>query len=349
MQSEVPIWFSASQAIVCWFAGLALLSFWGGGVPEYLRATGARVRRDPGLFWLAAAVLVWALLGTGIWWRGAAHFDIALAVASTINNGFFVLAVAHFEHGPRWTKGLRAPRRRSAFLLFVAVGALAQAAWASATTGWMRQLPDVLLSFATLALLGWALAVSFARRGFRLLAILAVVAILSQVAAQWRDPAYHWVLMLASKTMTLTIFLALAMSWAHERARLSGLDLFFGGRLVGDRVEVLVAGEPRLMTPEVHRRLVVFALERVQHPADGGGFVNIKEKGIAHTHIARIVEQLALSDRVALFDNDGRSGYRLKVPPRHLGFDLQALRHRPELADLVEALARTLDVHRRVS
>src|SRR6185436_6839398 len=108
-------------------------------------------------------------------------------------------------------------------------------------------------------------------------------------------------------------------------------------------------GEERLMTPEVHRRLVVFALERVRNPTDGGGFVNIKEKGIAHTHIARIVEQLALSDRVALFDNDGRSGYRLKVPPRHLGFDLQALRHRPELADLVEALARTLDVHRRVS
>jgi hypothetical protein len=110
---------------------------------------------------------------------------------------------------------------------------------------------------------------------------------------------------------------------------------------------VEVAGEERLMTPEVHRRLVVFALERVRNPSDGGGFVNIKEKGIAHTHIARILEQLALADRMALFDNDGRSGYRLKVPPHHIGFDLTELRNRPELADLLDEVAASLAARHR--
>src|SRR5262245_18494948 len=124
----------------------------------------------------------------------------------------------------------------------------------------MRQLPDFVLSLATLLVLGWALAVSFARRGFHILAALACVAIASHIAAQWRVPDYNWVLMLVSKTATLTTFLALAMSWAHERARLSGLALRFTGVTEGERIAVDVDGERRWMTPEVHRRLLVFAV-----------------------------------------------------------------------------------------
>jgi hypothetical protein len=128
-----------------------------------------------------------------------------------------------------------------------------------------------------------------------------------------------------------------------------GLDLHFTGLREGDRIAVLVGGEKRLMTPEVHRRLLVFAVERVRNPTPGGGLVNIKEKGIAHTHIKRILEQLELEDRLALFDNDGRSGYRLKVPARNIGFDLQNLRDHPELGDLLDDLdrARALEGRKR--
>src|SRR5262249_21740686 len=211
------------------------------------------------------------------------------------------------------------------------------------------QFPDVVLSLATLAVLGWALAVSFARRGFRILAALSCIAVASQVAAQWRIPTYHWVLILVSKTATITTFLALAMSWAHERARISGLALFFTGRLEADRIVVEVDGERRSMTPEVHRRLLVFAVERVCNPTSGGGLVNIKEKGIAHTHIKRIVEQLGLEERVAVFDNDGRSGYRLKVPAQNIGFDVAELRNHAELHDLLDALEPALAGRRRPS
>jgi hypothetical protein len=137
------------------------------------------------------------------------------------------------------------------------------------------------------------------------------------------------------------------MSWAHERARISGLALFFMGRADADRIAVEVNGERRLMTPEVHRRLLVFAVERVCNPTGGGGLVNIKEKGIAHTHIKRMVEQLGLEDRVALFDNDGRSGYRLKVPAQNIGFDVVELRNHPELQDLLAVLEPVLAAHRR--
>lgn len=343
MPNAAPAWFGPAQAAICLFAGLALLSFWVGGVPEARRAPGAPVRRDPGIFWLCAAVLMWALLGFWTWLGAAGRgIDSALAVASTLNNGFFWLAVAHLDHGPERLNRLRAPAVRRVFLAAVAALALIIGLWTHATTGWLQQLPDVLLSLATLAVLGWALAVSFARRGFGILAVLACVAVASQVAAQWRVPQYNWVLILVSKTATITTFLALAMSWAHERARISGLALFFTGRAAADRIAVEVNGERRLMTPEVHRRLLVFAVERVCNPSGGGGLVNIKEKGIAHTHIKRIVEQLGLEDRVALFDNDGRSGYRLKLPAQNIGFAVLELRNHPELHDLLDALEPAL-------
>src|SRR5262249_31392327 len=67
-----------------------------------------------------------------------------------------------------------------------------------------------------------------------------------------------------------------------------------------------------------------------------------KEKGIAHTHIKRILEQLGLSDRVALFDNDGRSSYRLKIPAHNIGFDVAELRSHAELHDLLNRVAPAL-------
>jgi hypothetical protein len=338
-EASVPHWFGPSQAAICAFAGLALLSFWIGGVPEARPTPGARVRRDPGIFWLAAAVLAWAVLGawaaTGAQGRAV---DVALAVASTVNNGFFWLAIAHLDHGPARLKTLQSRRAQLVFLAAVALVAAAIGLWAHRTSGWMQQVPDVALSLVTLAALGWALAVSFARRGFHILAALACIAVVSQVAAQWRLPDYRWPLILVSKTLTLTTFLALAMSWAHERARLSGLGLRFTGRSEADRIIVELNGERRPMTPEVHRRLLVFAIERLRNSSHGGGMVNIKEKGIAHTHIKRIVEQLGFADRSQLFDNDGRSGYRLKLAPHNIGFDRTELRNHPELHDLLAAL-----------
>jgi hypothetical protein len=348
VETRSPLWFGASQAAICLFAGLALLSFWIGGVPEVRRAPGQPVRRDPGLFWLAAAVLAWALLGFWTWiGPQGPGVDAALAIASTVNNGFFWLAIAHLDHGPERLRFLRVPRVRWMFLAAVFGLAVAIGFWSRRTTGWVQQLPDVAFSVVTLVALGWALAVSFARRGFAMLAGLACVAVAMQIAAQWRVPDYNWVLILVSKTATITTFLALAMSWAHERARLSGLGLYFTGRLEGDRIAVEVDGERKLMTPEVHRRLLVFAAERVLNPTGGGGLVNIKEKGIAHTHIKRIVEQLGIEDRVALFDNDGRSGYRLKVPAHNIGFDLTELRNHAELQDLVDAIEPVVGLRRR--
>jgi hypothetical protein len=351
VDAHAPEWFGPSQAAICAFAGLALLSFWIGGVPEARPVPGARVRRDPGIFWLAAAVLAWAVLGVWTWSSAPAGpaVDVALAVASTINNGFFWLAVAHLDHGPARLKVLQPRRAQALFLGGVVVAAAAIGVWTYATRGSSQQLPDLVLSIATLAVLGWALAVSFARRGFHILAALACVAVASQVAAQWRLHDYNWALILVSKTLTLTTFLALAMSWAHERARLSSLGLRFTGRSEGDRIVVEVNGERRLMTPEVHRRLLVFAVERVRNATQGGGMLNIKEKGIAHTHIARIVEQLEFADRSQLFDNDGRSGYRLKLDPRNIGFDLGELGNHAELRDLLIEVTPALEARRRAA
>jgi hypothetical protein len=67
-----------------------------------LRSLGGKVRRDPGLFWLAAAVLCGRSSGCGPAFGGSGRgVDLPLVLASTINNGFFLLAVAHFDHGPR--------------------------------------------------------------------------------------------------------------------------------------------------------------------------------------------------------------------------------------------------------
>ena len=104
---------------------------------------------------------------------------------------------------------------------------------------------DFLYSFATLSVLVFGLCQSFHSRGFRGLAVLAGLSLVFQLVAQfpeldgnlrkgvfgsigtslvetpfwqgWMD--FRWFLILNSKLLVMTLFLALGFSWMHERAQ----------------------------------------------------------------------------------------------------------------------------------
>jgi hypothetical protein len=348
-----PDWYTSSQAIICLFSGGAILSIWLRGTPERERAAEHRPLRDPGLGWLSAAVLVWGVLALwlrlGVW--RSAEDDLRI-FASTLNSALFLLAAAYFDYGPERLKPLQAHRtwRLGVFAAALVVATLT-AILTLHTSSNLLHIPDFVLSLVTLLVLGYGLVRSFRLRGFGLLAALAVVALSTQAVAQIPEVRpdlltgdARWVLVLTSKTMAITTFLALAMSWAHEEAgrpasgevsvRFTGLqenhlyivELSAAKQFTNRRV---------LMTETPHKRFLMFAAKRLADPH--GGWIHLRSASLEHKDLARICQPTGLPGR-SLFENDRAGSYRLSIPPENIRFDLDRLSQIEDLRGLLAGL-----------
>ncbi len=154
-----PIWYSAAQAMLCFFGAILLFTLWQRGVSF----NGAR--RDPGLFYLSMAVLVWGLIGVGLVlrvcpWDWPLNHCMAAIIASTMSNAFLLLAIAYFEYGPIEFKIAQDDWKwHFSVLLSSTIVALwvwfVQSAW-----------PDFILSVTTLAILSMSAYLTFKSHGF---------------------------------------------------------------------------------------------------------------------------------------------------------------------------------------
>lgn len=218
------------QISVCTFAGIALLAIW-----HHITQRNALLQRDPGLLWLSIAVLVWGLAG----WidiaqaqqyqatdsTSAITFEGWKSMLSIFNSAFILLALPRFRHVPYMI--LPIVQSDSWRILVGLSFAFASLLTLLMLTGWIIPVKtnfiyaiDLAYAIFTLFFLGLMLWSSFEKRGLRLLAYLSVLSIvftlLAQILKLMDSPFYTILLNGVFKSILITLFFALALSWIEE-------------------------------------------------------------------------------------------------------------------------------------
>lgn len=217
------------QIVICCFAFLALLSIW-----QHITKNLAPKQRDYGLVWLSLAILVWALSGILEVFYGTnytnSQFDLTRyeglkSMLSIFNSAFILLALPRFKHVPatirpvvqsdswRWlvfsTFGFSA-----VLTLLMLMGVLIPKRITLISS------VDLIYAIFTLFFLGLTLWASFAKRGLKVLAYLAVISIAFTLAAQvlklGNSDFLKILLNCSFKTILIVLFFALALSWVEE-------------------------------------------------------------------------------------------------------------------------------------
>ena len=319
---------------------------------------GAPVR-DKGLLWLGLAVTMWGLQGLGLLLPLAPSAGtLAWRLLSSANNACLLIAASHLDYGVEFLQRVRAWRHwdKAAIggsvgvaLVTLALGALL------GPTSRMAQAPDIVLSAATLALFGFGLSRSFYKRGFAPMAALAVVAIGLLTIAQLPPTDLEalgmhgdrgWALNQVAKTLTVTVFLTLGMSWVHEVARRPSkgtVQLYFTGqtRLGGHRRRYIVRiGETQVEMRETpHRDLLVLALRRLaEKEREDGGWMPLPDLvgRLDESRIRRMREDLRPVGLDVAIESNFQKAYRLALAPDRIGFDRRALDEDTELGPLLK-------------
>jgi len=342
-----PLWYAASQAMLCFFGTILLFTLWQRGISF----NGAR--RDPGLFYLSMAVLVWALIGVGLVLRVCPpdwplNQCMAAVMASTMSNAFLLLAMAYFEYGPiefkiaqddwKWHFSvLLASIIVALWVLFV------QSAW-----------PDFLLSTTTLAILGASAYLTFKSHGFSATAIFSILVIVFVALTRyWESMAtscypftaeseWLWVLILTARAALILLFLAIGLSSRAGKAASVQTDEmaleFLGKNGSQNSWAIMLTMSPSFtnkrieMSAVLHKILLCFAAERKR----GDGWVKIKDK-FYPADLSRISKRLgALMPHI--FENDYNGSYRLRVTPNNIVINKQKFRAYPELMSLLGEL-----------
>lgn len=227
--TELHLFYGYWQMVICCFAFLALLSIW-----RHITKGLLPKQRDYGLVWLSLAILVWALSGTLEVYYATdftdSQFDPTLyeglkSMLSILNSAFILLALPRFKHIPitirpvvqsdswRWlvfsTFGFSA-----VLTLLMLMGVLIPKRITLISS------VDLIYAIFTLFFLGLTLWASFAKRGLKILAYLAVISIAFTLAAQilkLGDSDFLKILLNCSfKTILIVLFFALALSWVEE-------------------------------------------------------------------------------------------------------------------------------------
>ncbi|HWB75134.1 MAG TPA: hypothetical protein VG755_09260 [Nannocystaceae bacterium] len=361
--SGPPEWYAASQAAICLGAGWAILAMHRRGIPVRTGEATPVIARDPALGWLGIAVVVWGLVGVVL----LLPLDETTALAlrsplSSVNNAALLISASHLDYGLEFLQRARdwAHWRKAALLGSLAVAIATLVGYATVgPSDPLAQLPDFLLSVGTLALYGIGLMRSFVKRGFPMLAMLAVAAVFLTALAQLPEVLgegsllvadRRWSLLLVSKTLTLVAFLALAMSWVHEVARrpsTGGARLRFTGEVrLGPQnrrrwIVIAEGGELELReTP--HRDLLVLALARLSDAdREHGGWMALPDLvgRLDDSRIRRMREDLRPLGLDATIETNFQKCYRLAIAPEHIELDRNALAKEKELGALLERLA----------
>ena len=339
-----PVWYSATQALFCFFGALLLFTLWRRG----LSFNGAR--RDPGLFYLSMAVLVWALIGGGLVAR-ACPVDwplnqcMASVMASTVSNALLLLAMVYFEYGPIEFKIAQDDWKWHVNVLVASIGIalwvlFVQSAW-----------PDYLLSLTTLTLFGISAYLTFKHHGFTATARVAIPLIVFVATTRyWESVAsstypfaenseWLWVLLLSGKAALIFLFLALGLSSRSGEAPTSHpeeLRLEFLGKDEAQNTWLVTCTAPGLfldkqvvITAVLHKILLYFAMERKRNE----GWVKIKNK-FYPADLYRICKKLEVPT-LLLFENDNSGSYRLRVPPERILINKPKLKAYPELTSII--------------
>ncbi len=338
----IPVWYLQAQIIICAFGSISLLALWRPSDRSKRRV----VATDQAFLWFAGAVAIWAVMsGVILALERAGKFAddqvfFVRLLGSPPNSALFLFSIRHFDYAPELFKSFRSDR---VWLLVVAgVVALDVALMVLLRgLGLPREIygrPDVVLSFLTLLVVGWVFYRSFRARGFRLLSLAAMGAIAlvilaqvpeagEQLSAKVLPGTWRWTVPLSSKAALIAMFMALAFTWALDRANkiaeesdLRPVTLRFLGAPSGNPkrphvVELQVGDSPpskRALSDTRAKLLLALAVAK-KLKGDAGALRVVEDLQTDATGLRRIGEQLEYGWEL-LHDMPDSGLYRLTVP-----------------------------------
>ena len=363
-EALLQLFYGYGQVSVCTFAGVALLAIW----HHVTRGRDLR-QRDPGLLWLSISVLVWGLSG---WVEVAQAHTIAGSAAdhlrfegwksmlSIFNSAFILLALPRFRHLPRLIKPIV---QSDSWRILVGVSfTFASILTLLMLAGWIVPVKtqfiyaiDLAFAVFTLFFLGLTVWNSFEKRGLRLLAYLAAFSIaftlLAQVFKLTDAPFYKMLLNGTFKSILITLFFALALSWVEEMAKTTVKEastagfLLFNQRRDGNKwlheiilhLPPYLKGQRLVLTEKNYALLQAFAESKKEAPQEGwleiqpkssnGKHYDIKDYNEINRLLANILQaipdagdehKLWLKDR--LFEYGKQRHIRLRLGVEEVGF-----------------------------
>lgn len=192
-------------------------------------------RVDRGLLYFSCGMLVWVFSGT--WAFLANHYtfnhtltyQIGVNVLSTINNLFWLLALYYVYDAPKFIYRNEKNVRIIAFIiaLVASITLLLSLTIANKTYFGIKLIavPDFLLTTFLCYLMGLSFYRTFVHRGLKLVAIIAVLAVLLLFISQWSDvfsnlnnDFFNQLIRIITKTSLVAVFLVLATSWVIQLA-----------------------------------------------------------------------------------------------------------------------------------
>ena len=224
-----------SQGVFCLFGGAALYSLFRQG--HLAAADGQNAERDNGFRFLALGVWVWGIMAAFMVAHGNPIAELSLRLLSILNSAFLLLGASWLDVAPARFKGRRPQLRRliQGVSVSVAVASLLLISFGESMgipqSG--RLAPELLFSLVTIAVLCLGLWASFRQRGFQTLSFLSLLTFVCHSAAQIAvivsdeskggpfASSVTLTLVLCSKIMLVSLFLALAISWLSERLSLT--------------------------------------------------------------------------------------------------------------------------------
>lgn len=190
---------------------------------------GAGSARPAALIWFCGSLAV--LLGMRLLqlFAGVSPEHLLLRYASTVNNAFLLMAASHLDYGVDFLKRARQSSRWkvSVFVLTLLVATVTWGLSYALPSSLLALLPDVLLSLATLALLGFGLANTLRVRGYAAMGLLAWLVVAALIGVQLSLSGFlpmplslPWMRAVSQLAMIgfILVFVVLAVTWAQRLA-----------------------------------------------------------------------------------------------------------------------------------
>ena len=358
LESTYPHWYAWSQFLICLVAAVILLAVFQRGFIDSRDRTARLLRYDRSFLYMSIASLTWAVIGLILIMGQGPAASFTRRILSIVNSTAVIFAAAHLDYSHVAIRKLQ----RDSFIkevprLGLVAGAIGGAGLV--LTLLMRPLglgavPDFAISVAALFILILGLWESFRTRGFGTLAFVSIGVLIFQVAAQVPEisegvaetwGSWRWIAVLNSKVLLISLFLALAYTWMHQKhleAAGSELDVHIRLLAPGEGRQYPVEVSSRLGThtfnlgPITYLRILELALVRVLDPT-GDGYVTTEQMFDTPTNIDNHVRHIRRAAEKAMgpvykeFEfnlietSKERRTKRLNVDPDRITIDMEAV------------------------
>lgn len=361
--TDVTRFYVLAHILISFTGGLLLLAIWyniSDRFKQILQEDNSPRRVDKGLLYLSLAIFVWVVAGCWVYLGNRYRFYPTLYFTgnnlfSIVNDLFLFLALCYADHAPQFIrKHKRNSTRIVAFILILGVlTCLMPVLFAEYNEIYSVRIsgfPDLILSGFLTFLLIITFYRTFANRGLKVVAVIAIivivfifVSILPDTFPDLYDDFTNDLIKITAKTSFIAITLVLATSWVIQLANTPKPDEIMISFMDWSLIKITIPSKKVFgATVEFgskatqYMNLFKFAIRR-KYGTDAAQSILIGLGGEINnqTYLSRIIDNMneilqleedRKLDRRDLFTFIGQGKYRLRIIPENIKIDETLLR-----------------------